>query len=169
MSVGDEIQHLRDQIAQRDEVIARQAAEIVVLKQTIDALCRRIFGKSSEKLDPAQLEFMLGGDLAKKAQAAVPADPGPAAKIPTHKKAAKKTRAPRIPEHLPVVREELDPPDVSDPAYVAATTATIQLTAVAWHCRAGMEVSPSGKAVSESQAVHSTLVENPAAALMGDE
>lgn len=48
MSVGEEIQHLRDQIAQRDEVIARQAAEIVVLKQTIDALCRRVFGASSQ-------------------------------------------------------------------------------------------------------------------------
>jgi transposase len=102
---GDEKQKLLD-------MIARQAAEIVVLKQTIDALCRRIFGASSEKLDPAQLEFMLGGDLAKKAPAAVPADPGPAAEIPAHKKAAKKTRAPRIPEHLPIVRQELDPPEV---------------------------------------------------------
>jgi transposase len=112
MSVDNETQFLRDQIAQRDEVIARQAAEIVVLKQTIDALCRRVFGASSEKLDPAQLELMLGGDLAKKAAAAVPADLGPAAEIPTHKKAPKRTRAPRIPEHLPVVREELDPPEV---------------------------------------------------------
>jgi transposase len=94
------------------DTIARQAAEIVVLKQTIDALCRRIFGSSSEKLDPAQLELMLGGDLAKKALAADPADHGPAAEIPTHKKASKKTRAPRIPEHLPIVREELDPPEV---------------------------------------------------------
>jgi transposase len=101
----DERQHLLD-------LVARQAAEIVMLKQTIDALCRRIFGASSEKLDPAQLELMLGGDLAKKAPAADPADPGPAAEIPTHKKAIKKTRAPRIPDHLPVVREELDPPEV---------------------------------------------------------
>jgi transposase len=102
---GDEKQNLLD-------TIARQAAEIVVLKQTIDALCRRIFGASSEKLDPAQLELMLGGDLAKKATAADPADPGPAAEISSHKKALRKTRAPRIPEHLPVVREELDPPEV---------------------------------------------------------
>lgn len=95
------------------DIIARQAAEIVVLKQTIDALCRRIFGASSEKLDPAQLELMLGGDLAKKAPAADPADQGPAAEIPTHKKAPKKTRAPRIPDHLPVVREEIIPPQVA--------------------------------------------------------
>ena len=110
----DEVERhdLLEQVARRDEVIARQGAEILVLKQTIDALCRRIFGTSSEKLDPAQLELMLGGDLAKKAPAADPADPGPAAEIPAHKKAPKKTRAPRIPEHLPVIREELDPPEV---------------------------------------------------------
>jgi transposase len=112
MSAGEEMQHLLDQIAQRDLVIARQAAEIVTLRQTIDALCRRIFGKSSETLDPAQLELMLGGDLAKEAPADLPADPGPAAEIPAHKKAPKKTRAPRIPENLPIVRQELDPPQV---------------------------------------------------------
>jgi len=112
MSVGDENQHLLEQIAQRDEVIARQAAEILVLRQAIDALSRRIFGVSSEKLDPAQLELLLEADSAKKDPAAAPADPGPAAEISTHKKPVKKTRAPRIPEHLPVVREELDPPEV---------------------------------------------------------
>jgi transposase len=101
-----------DERQQMLDTIARQAAEIVVLKQTIDALCRRIFGATSEKIDPAQLELMLGGDLAKKADASVPAGLGPAAEIPTHKKAPKMTRAPRIPEHLPVVREELDPPEV---------------------------------------------------------
>jgi transposase len=111
--VDAEKQHLLDEIARRDEIIARQAAEIAILKQTIDALCRRVFGASSEKLDPAQLELMLGGDLAKKAPAADPADQGPAAEIPTHKKAPKKTRAPRIPDHLPVVREEIIPPHVA--------------------------------------------------------
>ena len=112
MSVGDEKQHLLDQIALRDEVIARQAAEILVLRQAVDALTRRIFGVSSEKLDPAQLEFLLETGSTKKAPAAVPEDPGPAAEISTHKKPVKKTRAPRIPEHLPVVREVLDPPEV---------------------------------------------------------
>ena len=76
----------------------------------MDALCRRIFGKSSEKLDPAQLEFLLAGDLAQTPPAA--AEPAPAAEISTHKKASRKTRAPRIPEHFPIVRETLDPPEV---------------------------------------------------------
>jgi transposase len=101
------------------DVIASQAAEIAQLKQTIDALVRRIFGAKSEALDPAQLELLLGSDLAKKAPAAAPADPGPAAEIPSHQKPARKqARAPRIPEHLPLTEEKIiEPAEVlADPA-----------------------------------------------------
>lgn len=108
-----EIQDLLNQIAQRDEVIARQADEITILKQKIDALCRRIFGKSSEKLDPAQLELLLAGGVGEKPPVAdAPEAPAPAAVITNHKKPARKTRAARIPEHLPIVRQEIDPPEV---------------------------------------------------------
>ena len=94
-------------------------AEVAQLRQTIDALVRRIFGAKSEALDPAQLELLLGPDASKKAPAAVPADPGPAAEIPTHLKPARKQpRAPRIPEHLPVTEERLlEPAEVlADPS-----------------------------------------------------
>ena len=89
-------------------------AEVAQLKQTIDALVRRIFGARSEALDPAQLELLLGPDTSKKAPAAVPADPGPAAEIPPHQKPARKQpRAPRIPENLPVTEERiLEPAEV---------------------------------------------------------
>jgi transposase len=89
-------------------------AEVAQLKQTIDALVRRIFGAKSETIDPAQLELLLGPDASKKAPAAVPADPGPAAEIPTHPKPARKQpRAPRIPENLPVTEERiLEPAEV---------------------------------------------------------
>ena len=43
-----ERQHLHNEIARRDETIARLPAEIVLHRQTIDSLCRRIFGASSE-------------------------------------------------------------------------------------------------------------------------
>ena len=94
--------------------IAAQAAEIAQLKQTIDALVRRIFGAKSETIDPSQLELLLGPDASKKAPAAVPADPGPAAEIPTHPKPARKQpRAARIPENLPVTEERiLEPAEV---------------------------------------------------------
>lgn len=83
-----------------------------MLRQAIDALTRRVFGVSSEKLDAAQLELLLDADVAKKAPAAVPVDHGPAAEIKSHSKSAQKTRAPRIPDHLPVQREELVPAEV---------------------------------------------------------
>jgi len=107
-----ERQHLLDEIAKRDAIIERQAAEILVLRQTIDALTRKVFGVSSEKLDLAQLELSLDAEAAKKPLAAAPKDQGPVAEIKDHKKRSPKTRAPRIPEHLPVVREELNPPEV---------------------------------------------------------
>lgn len=105
-------QQLLDEIAKRDAIIERQAAEILVLRQAIDALTRRVFGVSSEKLDAAQLELLLDADTAKKPDTAAPADHGPAVEIKDHKKHPQKTRAPRIPDHLPVQREEIVPPEV---------------------------------------------------------
>ncbi|WP_367871885.1 IS66 family transposase [Luteolibacter sp. Populi] len=99
----DERQHLLGEIAKRD-------AEIAVLKQTIDALCRRVFGKSSEQLDPAQLELF---DAPKKAPAADPADHGPAAEDPVRRDLRRQQpRPPRIPEHLSVIEQVPDPPEV---------------------------------------------------------
>jgi len=110
-----ERQHLLDQIALRDAQILQRDQRIALLEQKIDALCRRIFGKSSEQLDPGQLELF---DPPKKACAADPADPGPAAEDPDHRaKRNRPQRAPRIPEHLPVIDQILDPPEVTaDPA-----------------------------------------------------
>lgn len=58
---------------------ARLKAEITILKQNIDALCRRVFGKSGEKLDPAQLELFDPAMIAPSAESDVP---GPAAEEP---------------------------------------------------------------------------------------
>lgn len=49
----DQRQSMQDEIDRRDEVIARQSAEIALLKQAVDALTRRIFGAKSESLDPS--------------------------------------------------------------------------------------------------------------------
>ncbi|MFM2197820.1 MAG: hypothetical protein RLZZ505_1252 [Verrucomicrobiota bacterium] len=96
------------------DTIARQAKEIETLRQTIDALCRRIFGAKSETLDPAQLLLLLGEDAGKKPEAASASGEGvPAAEIPSHQKVRRKTpRPPRIPERLPLTEETLDPPEV---------------------------------------------------------
>lgn len=46
---SDRDQQLLPEIAKRDAIIAHQAGEIALLKQSIDALTRRIFGATSEK------------------------------------------------------------------------------------------------------------------------
>jgi transposase len=105
-----EKQRLLDEIAKRDEIIARQAAEILILRQNIDALSRKIFGASSEKLDPGQGLFdFASSETASPASATIPIVP---IKPPNNRKKSSKTRAPRIPEHLPIEREEVIPPQV---------------------------------------------------------
>ena len=82
--------------------------EIKLLREKVDLLLRRQFGASSEKLDPAQLLFMMQG-LGKAAgpvggeaprRSAVPSPP------------PSKARRPRLPEHLPIVEEVLVPEPV---------------------------------------------------------
>lgn len=82
-----------------------------LLRLKLDALARRLFGKKSEQLSEAQLQLLFQEEMA----------PGPAlgkesgpeeteAQLPRSSK-PKRQRAPRLPEHLPVV-EEVPVPDV---------------------------------------------------------
>jgi transposase len=93
-------------------VIERLEQENRLLRGKIDLLIRRMFGPSSEKLDPAQLLLLLqGGDEPGK-----PAEPV-AAEAPRRSKApsppsSNDRRRPRLPEHLPVVETVLDPEPV---------------------------------------------------------
>ena len=112
----DREKQLLDEIARKDGHIARQEQRIILLEQKLDALVKRIFGAKSESLDPGQLELLLDPDAAKKPVAAGSADPGPAAE-PTPSRKRKQPRPPRIPEHLPVEEETLEPAFVlADPA-----------------------------------------------------
>lgn len=94
--------------------IAKRDEEIRLLKEKVDFLIRKLFGKSSEQLDPNQLELLLGPDAAKKAAAAGVLDDAPAAEalnvIPFKKPA--KPRKIRLPEDLPVEEIILDPDPV---------------------------------------------------------
>jgi transposase len=80
-----------------------------LLRQKIDALLRRYFGASSEKLDPAQLELLL--QLASSVGVASPAEPVVVEKAPEPTR-VRKERAPRLPENLPVVEHVIEPPEV---------------------------------------------------------
>ena len=103
---------------------ARLEKENALLRQKLDLLIRKLFGAQSEKLDPAQLLLLLQGfDDAPKAPEPVAAealrrstDPSPP-----------RERRPRLPEHLPVVEEVLDP-------------APVRACPAAWRC-IGEEIS----------------------------
>jgi transposase len=108
----------------------RLERENALLRQKLDALLRRLFGARSEKIDPAQLLLLLQGNedtLPPELPRPSDVEPEPLAPRPSHSAPAKGERAPRLPEHLPVVEEVLDPEPVrADPA--------------AWRC-IGQEVS----------------------------
>ena len=95
----------------REKELTRQLEEArrenALLRQKIDLLVKRVFGSSSEPYDPAQLELLLS--LSERPVIEVPARP------PAHTAAvarARKARAARLPENLPVVEEVLDPEPV---------------------------------------------------------
>jgi transposase len=80
--------------------------ENALLRQKVDLLVRRVFGSSSERLSPGQLELLLASpEVATPVAEAEPA-PLPAAPRP------RKERRTRLPENLPVVEEVLEPEPV---------------------------------------------------------
>jgi transposase len=99
-----------------------QQIENKLLREKIDLLIRRIFGKSSEQLDDGQLMLLLqGGDSAKKDPASN-ASPGVlGAEIGKRGKdiakiKPRKEREERVPAHLPAVDEVIEPDEVvADP------------------------------------------------------
>jgi len=101
--------HLRKQLAQAK-------AEISLLQQKLDALARRLFGKKSEQLNPQQLQLLfqelhtpgpaLGKESGPQSNEALSARP-----VRTSAKAPR-PKTPRVPEHLPVIEEVIDPEPV---------------------------------------------------------
>lgn len=96
----------QDELTLLRELVSTLQKENSLLRQKVEALIRRVFGSSSERIDPAQLELMLqlaGGLEAPKAPSPVPeAKPSPRPR-------PEKKRAPRIPENLPVIEQVLEP------------------------------------------------------------
>ena len=90
--------------------LAALQTENKLLRQKLDALARRIFGVSSEALDPAQLQLL----LAMPELSVRPLENASATPIVEKARmvAVRKDRAPRLPENLPVVEEVIDPEPV---------------------------------------------------------
>ena len=92
------------------ELLARIAdleKENALLRQKIDALARKLFGVSSEKLDPGQLQLLLQGMELPPGKSAEPvaAEEPRRSTVPS----PRRERGPRLPEHLPVIEEVIVP------------------------------------------------------------
>ncbi|MCI0350201.1 MAG: IS66 family transposase [Acidobacteriales bacterium] len=89
------------------ELVAALRVENTLLRQKIDLLVRRVFGSSSEQIDPAQLELLLQ-------LAAAPAVVE-GKTVPEKNKVCaglRRARVPRLPDNLPVIEEVIDPEPV---------------------------------------------------------
>lgn len=89
------------------ELVAALRTENSLLRQKIDLLVRKIFGSSSEQMDPAQLELLL-----QLAAAPVVVEEKV---VPAKNKSSSASRlksVPRLPENLPVIEEVIEPEPV---------------------------------------------------------
>jgi transposase len=103
---------LLELLRQRDQRIEELQNENALLRQKVDLLIRKVFGASSEKLDPSQLDlFLLQAENAPgKAQASSAleeADPQRSRHRPS-------PREKHLPENLPVIEEVIDPEEVKE-------------------------------------------------------
>ena len=121
----NELTQLRARVVTLEAALLAAQQENALLRQKVDALVRRVFGASSETLDPAQLELLLAdGHLA----AATPAPVPPLPPLPEPRTSrARKDPTPRLPENLPLIEIILEPEPV-------------QAQPAAWRC-IGQEVN----------------------------
>lgn len=102
-----ELFELRELVVTLKAALELSRQENSLLRQKIDALVRRVFGSSSEQVDRSQLELLL-----QLSSLATPADPVPAMVKKEVQVQPRKPKAPRLPEHLPVVEEVIEPASV---------------------------------------------------------
>src|SRR5271154_192101 len=97
---------LTGQLEQCQQALLESRRENALLRQKIDLLVKRVFGSSSEQLNPAQLELIMAvPESSTVAVAVVPPEKEPS-------RSSRKERVPRLPENLPVVEEVIDPEPV---------------------------------------------------------
>jgi transposase len=107
-ALPNEINTLREQVSTLQAALTALKNENTLLRQKLDALARRLFGVSSEALNPAQLQLLLQlPELA-----ITPVENHPASAVVKERQPVRKPRAPRLPEHLPVIEEVIEPEPV---------------------------------------------------------
>ncbi len=94
-------------------IIEALSSENKLLHQKVKALLKRMFGKKSEKLNPNQLELLLG--FAEELEVTPEDDDTPSPSSPSRPRKSRKSK-PRLPENLPTEKVIIDPDEVkSDP------------------------------------------------------
>jgi transposase len=101
---------LTRQLAECQQGLAAALRENQLLREKVNLLLRRVFGASSEKLDPAQLQLLLLGT--EPVPPAVDEQKVQAAKAKAPAQAPRQAKVPRLPQNLPVVEEVIDPEPV---------------------------------------------------------
>ena len=105
-SLQNQLRELREQVASLQEALEQSRRENTLLRQKLDALARRFFGKKSEQLNAAQLELLLSGLAEGSVELSDEKEP-PARPAPRHARTS--TRRIRTPDNLEVVREVIEP------------------------------------------------------------
>jgi transposase len=105
-SIQTQLRELREQVAVLQEALQQSRRENTILRQKLDALARRFFGKKSEQLNAAQLELLLSGLTGDGVELTDEEEP-PARPAPPRPRTD--TRRIRTPDHLEVVREVIEP------------------------------------------------------------
>lgn len=110
--------HREEQLLTKEKELLDLNKEIKLLRQKIDMLARRIFGKSSEKLDARQLELLLSlheeelGPGKSEASSIISLIGEEAETIGRRRKRRPFDRKVRWPEDLPVVEQVIEPSEV---------------------------------------------------------
>jgi transposase len=102
----NQLRELRAQVAVLQEALEQSRRENTLLRQKLDALARRFFGKKSEQLNAAQLELLLSGLAEGSVELSEEKEP-PARPAPRLSRTP--TRRIRTPDNLEVVREVIEP------------------------------------------------------------
>jgi len=98
-------QLLQQQVSLLTEALQQARTENALLRQKLDALCRRFFGKQSEQLNDAQLQLLLSGFPGE----AVVEVPAPKFQSAAPRRSTTDSRRIRTPDNLEVVREVIEP------------------------------------------------------------
>jgi transposase len=104
-TLREEVASLKQLLDRTQQALEHSQRENAILRQKLDALAKRFFGKKSEQLNSAQLELLLSGLVEPES---LEEDAPPAARSPRRSRPPNSRRI-RTPEDLEVVRTVIEP------------------------------------------------------------